>query len=103
MRVDPPKGKDDEHGVVWHLKRWCSSQEYVIRAMVKIGFTVVSVAAQTFYHAGWLLLATVHDDHFIAASETQSLDVLDEALEKFFVLKKMSSIGPPEFGGNSEG
>ena len=51
----------------------------MIQAMVKIGFTVVRVAAQTFYHAAWLVLATVHDDDFIAASETQSLDVLDEA------------------------
>ena len=71
--------------------------------MVKIGFTVVRVAAQTFHHAAWLVQATVHDDDFIAAGETQSLDVLDEALEQFFVLKKMPRFGPPEFGGTSEG
>ena len=55
--------------------------------MVKIGCTVLRVAAQTFYHAAWLVLATVHGDDFIAAGETQSLDMLDEALEHFFVLK----------------
>ena len=62
--------------------------EYVIQAMVKIGFTLVFVAAQTFYLAAWLMLATVHGDDFIASGETQSLDMLDGAFEQFFVLKK---------------
>ena len=44
--VDPPQ--EEDHGVVWQLKRAvCGTrraavliQEYVIQAMVKIGFTV---------------------------------------------------------------
>ena len=59
VRVDPPAGEKDEHGVVRQLKKaLCGTrraaplfQEYVIQAMVKIGFAVVCVAAQTFYHA----------------------------------------------------
>ena len=74
----------------------------MIQATVKVGFTVVRVAAQTFYHATWLVQATVHGDDFTAARETQSLDVLDGALEQFFVLKKMPRIGP-EFGRTSDG
>ena len=67
--------------------------------MVKIGFTVVRVAAQTFYHATWLVLATVHGDDFMAAGETQSLDIFHEELEHMFVTKKMPRIGPLEVGG----
>ena len=74
----------------------------MIQATVKVGFTVVRVAAQMFYHATWLVQATVHGDDFTAARETQSLDVLDGALEQFFVLKKMPRIGP-EFGRTSDG
>ena len=89
--------EEDEHGVVWQLnKEVCGTrraallfQEYVIRAMVKIGFTVVRVAAWTFYHATWLVLGIVHGDNFTAAGETQSLDMPDEELEQFFVLKTM--------------
>ena len=62
--------------------------------MVKIAFTVVRVAAQTFYHATWLVLATVYGDDF-QAGETRSLDVFDEALEQFLVLTQMPSIGLP--------
>ena len=64
--------------------------------MVKIGFTVVRVAAPTFFHAARLALATVHGDDLTAAGVAQSVDMLDEALEQFFVLKKMPRIGPPE-------
>ena len=71
--------------------------------MVKIGLTVERVAAQTFYHATWLVLATVHGDDVMAAGETQSLDMLVEALEQFFALMKMPRIGIPEFGGISDG
>ena len=110
IRVGLPKGEEDEHGVVWQLKKALYGtrrvallfQEYVIQGMVKIGFTVVRVAAQTFYHAAWLVLATVHGNDFMGSGETQSLDMLDEALEQFFVLKKMPKIGPPEFRGSSE-
>ena len=59
------------------------------------------VAAQTFYHATWLVLSIVHGHEFIAG-ETQSLDMLDEALEQFFVLKKMPTTGFPEIGGTSD-
>ena len=38
-----------------------------------------------------------------AASETQSLDMLAETLERSCVLQKMPRIGPPEFRGTSEG
>ena len=77
--VDPPE--EDEHGVVWQLRRtWCGTwraallfQENVIQAMVKIGFTVVRVAAQTFSLATWRVLATVHGDDCTAVGETQSL------------------------------
>ena len=61
------------------------------------------MAAQTFNHAAWLVLATVHGDDFAAAGETQSLDMLNEALEHFFVLKKMPRIGPLKNRGKSEG
>ena len=61
------------------------------------------MAAQTFYHAAWLVLATVYGDDFIASGETQWLDMLDDALDQFFVLKKMPRTGPPEFGRTSEG
>ena len=106
-----PKGEEDEHGVVWQLtKALCGTrraallfQEYVIQARVKIGFTVVRVAAQTFHHAASLVLAIVHGDDFIASGETQSWDMLDQALEQFFVLKKMPRNEPLEFGGSSEG
>ena len=64
-------------------------QKYMTQAMVKIGFTVVRVAAQTFYHAARLVLATVHGDDLIASGETQWLDMLDEALEQCSVLKKL--------------
>ena len=67
------------------------------------GFTVVRVAVQTFYHATWLVLATVHGDDFVAARQTQSLDMLDEALEQLFVLKKMPRIGLPEVRGTGDG
>ena len=70
--------------------------------MVKIGFTVVCVVAQTVYHAAWLVLTTLHGD-FTEASEAQSLDMLDEALEEFFVLEKMPRTGHLEFSGTSEG
>ena len=73
-------------------------QEHVTQATMKIGFTQVYAAAQTFYHATWLVLATEHGDDFKAAGETQSLDMLDEALEQFFVLKKVPRIEPFEFG-----
>ena len=85
--MDPPRGEEDEHGVVWQSKKALYGsrravllfQEYVTQAMVKIGSTAVSVGEQTFYHAAWLVLATVHSDDFIAAGATQSLDMLDEA------------------------
>ena len=35
------------------------------QAMAMIGFT--RVAAKTFYHAAWVVLATVHGDDFIAS------------------------------------
>ena len=73
-----------------------------MQAMVKMGFTQVREAAQTFYHAVWLVLATVHGDDSIASGQTQSLDKLDDALEQFFVLTKMTRIGCPEFGGVRE-
>ena len=47
---------------------------------------------QTFYHETWLVLANAHGDDFLAAGETQSLNMIDEALEQFFVLKKMPTI-----------
>ena len=89
--VDPPNGV-----VVWQLMTGLYGtrrvallfQEHVRQAMVKIGFTVVRVAAQTIYHAAWLVLATVHGDDFVASGETQSLDMLDRAWERFFVLRK---------------
>ena len=85
--VDPPRGEEDEHGVVWQSKKALYGtrravllfQEYVTQAMVKIGSTSVSVGEQMFYHAAWLVLATVHSEDFIAAGATQSLDMLDEA------------------------
>ena len=103
--------EEDEHGVAWQLNQALHGtrraalvfQEYAIQATVKIGFTVVRVAAQTFYHGTWLALATVHSDDFIAAGETQSLDMLDEALEQFVVLKKMPRPGPLEVGRISDG
>ena len=50
------------------------------------------------------MLASVHGDDFAASGETQSLGmVIDEGLERFFVLKKMPRLGPPELGGTSEG
>ena len=49
------------------------------------------------------MLATVHGDNFLASSETQSLDMFDEALEQFFVLKKMPSIGPHEWNQRRTG
>ena len=61
-------------------------QEFVIQAMVKIGFTVPSI--QAFDHATWLVLANSHGGDFLAAGETQSLNMLGEALEQFFVLEK---------------
>ena len=96
----PPTGEEDERGVAWQLKKSLYGTrraallfpKYVIQAMVKIGFTVVRVAAQT-----------VHGDDFIASRDTQSLDMFDEELELFFALKKMPRSGPPEFGGTSEG
>ena len=39
-----------------------------------------------------MVLATVDGDDFISACETQSLDMLDEAMEQFFVLKKMPRV-----------
>ena len=45
--------------------------------------------------------ATVRGDDF--AGEKQFLDMLDEVLEPFFVLKKMPILGPPEVGGTSDG
>ena len=71
--------------------------------MVKFGFTVVRVAAKTSYSATWLVLATVHGDDLMAAGETQSLDMLDEALEHFFVLEKMQRIEALEVGVYSDG
>ena len=108
--VDPPQVEEDEHGDVWQLKKALYVtrrsallfQEFLIQAMVKIGLTEVRVVAQTFNHSRWLL-ATVHGDDFIAAGETRSLDMLDEALEQFFALEKMPRIGPPEVGGTSDG
>ena len=51
-----------------------------------------SVAALTFCQAARLVLLTLHGDNFIAADETQTLDMLDEALECFSVLKNMPKI-----------
>ena len=84
MWVDPPNGEENEHGVVWQLKKalygtWQAAllfPEYVMQAMVKIGFTLVRVAVQTFYHAAWLVPATVHSDDFTALGGTQSLHML---------------------------
>ena len=61
--VDLPKGEEDEHGVVWQSKNALFRtrraallfQEYVVQAMVKIGWR-------------WLFL---HGDDFIASGETQ--------------------------------
>ena len=78
-------------------------QEHVMHDMVKIGFTAVREAAQSFHHATWLVLATVHGDDITAAGDTPSLDMLDETLVQFSVLKKMPRIGPPEVGGASDG
>ena len=49
-----------------------------------------------------LPLATVRGDDFTEAVGTQSLDMLDEALEHFFVLEKMPSTGPLDDGGTSD-
>ena len=49
------------------------------------------------------VLATVRGDDIMAAGETQTLDMLDEALERFFVLQQMPRIGSLEVGGTSEG
>ena len=42
-------------------------------------------------------------EDFIASGETQSLGMLDEALEQFFVLKKMPRIGLVSSEETSEG
>ena len=105
--MDPLAGR-----VVWQLKKALHGtrraallfQEYVIQAMVNIGFTAVRVAAQTFLnHAAWEVLATLHGDDFTAAGESLSLDILHEASAQFSVLQKMPRIGLPEFGGIGEG
>ena len=64
--------------------------------MVRVGSTDVQPR-------GTAGAVTVHGDDFAAAGETQSLDMLNEALEHFFVLKKMPGIGLLEVGGTSEG
>ena len=48
-------------------------EEDVIQAMVEIGFIAVTVAAQTFYHESWQVLATEHGDDFIADGDVQAL------------------------------
>ena len=55
--VDPRAREADVHGVEWQLKKSLYGtsraallfQEYVIQAMVKMGFTAVLVASQTFF------------------------------------------------------
>ncbi len=71
-------------------------QESVISTMKTICFVRVLVAAQVFYHRLWTIFAVVHGDDFGAAGEPEALAQLDEALEQFFVLKKLSRVGPPE-------
>ena len=46
------------------------------------------------------MLTSVHGDDFKAAGETQSLDMLDEALEQFFAMPRN---GSPEVGGSGDG
>ena len=71
-------------------------QEYATPAMVKIGFTVACGPQH-----GWCWHLCTGDD-FIAPGETQSLENLDEALEQFFVQKKMPKLGTLEVGGPGE-
>ena len=71
--------------------------------MLKIGITAVQVAAQTFFHSSWQMLAMVHGDDFIAAGDIHALKQLDAAMDQFFLLKKLPCIGPTELGGTNAG
>ncbi len=70
--------------------------------MTRIGFKATTVAAQTFYHEEWQVLAVAHGDDFAAAGEVQQLDKLDEALEQLFVLKRLRRVGYRELSGTTE-
>ena len=71
--------------------------------MRRIGFVTVSVATQVFFHAQWLVLVVIHGDDFMAGGAPRSLDLLDEALGQFFILKVIPRVGPADLGGTSRG
>ena len=97
-------GEEADPDAAWQLRKALYGtrraallfQEYVISTMKSVGFTPVAVAAQVFYHKSWQIWAVVHGDDFAAAGEPHHLAKLDEALEQFFVLKKLPRVGPTE-------
>ena len=55
----------------------------------------------TFVHPELDLEVAVHGDVFVAEGVKQSLDAFDAIMERFFNVRSLPRIGPPECGGET--
>ena len=72
---------------------------YVSDSMEAEGGKPVLHMPMTFVFEELNIEVGVHGDDFLVEGEAESLDKFDAIMEKYFDVKKLPRIGPPEFGG----
>ena len=106
MAVVPPKVLRVP-GMVWFLEKAMYGTRtasrlfgsYVIDSMEDGGFRAIGWMPMAFSHPDLDVTCGVHGDDFLAEGIKESLDALDVMMKKYFEVKVMPRIGPPEFGG----
>jgi len=106
IAIMPPK-ELRKPGICWFLDKAMygtrrASQlfgTYVIDSLCAEGMKCIGYMAMTFVSEELDIELAVHGDDFLADGEKDSLDQLDTIMEKYFDVKRLPRIGPPEFGG----
>ena len=106
IAVRPPKDLQVP-GVVWYLERAMHGTRkaarlfdaYVIDSFATAGLQQLDYMHMTFVLPELDLEIAVNNEDFVAEGVRESLDALDAIMERFFDVKCLPRIGPPEYGG----
>ena len=63
------------------------------------GFNLIRCMAMTFVAQELDIALAVHGDDFVAEGVRESLDILDDIMNRHFEVKRLPRIGPPLHGG----